>query len=121
MPFRSLRQCTYPGCTTLVQGSRCGKHPYFKESDRIAGTRQLYNSRWWREFRKKQLELYPNCYECQQAGHPVLAKDVDHPIPHRGDEALFKSITYDPRNSKCKRHHAIKTHNDVSTPPKKSF
>jgi len=122
MPFKSKRKCTYPGCNTLVNCGRCGKHVYFNESQRIEGVRALYNSQWWREFRLEQLRLYPWCADCQREGRQVRARDVDHPIPHRGDYDVFRSLMHHPDISMCKRHHSSKTYGEIHVHPiKKSF
>ena len=110
MPYRSLRQCTYPGCTRLVQGGRCNKHPYFKESDRIDGTRQLYNDPRWKHIRITQLEREPWCCDCMAQGYHVRATECDHITPNRGDPELFFK---GPFASRCKPHHSSKTKIDL--------
>ena len=48
------------------------------------------------------------CKDCwREEGRLVIATDVDHVIPHRGDERLM----WDEKNWQglCARHHGIKT------------
>ena len=49
----------------------------------------LYNNRRWRRMRAEQLDAFPLCWYCEQAGRTTAADTVDHVTPHRGDEALF--------------------------------
>lgn len=53
------------------------------------------------------LAQHPLCVECERNGRVVLATDVDHIMPHRGDKALFWSV--DNWQSLCAQHHAAKT------------
>ncbi|WP_420239986.1 HNH endonuclease signature motif containing protein [Telmatobacter bradus] len=59
--------------------------------------------------RAGHLSRYPLCVDPYKhhAGQPVLATDVDHKIPHRGDMKLF----WDKRNwrSLCHECHSYKT------------
>jgi 5-methylcytosine-specific restriction protein A len=49
--------------------------------------------------------------ECLKQSQWILAEEVDHIIPHRGDEQLMK----DPLNlqSLCRSHHSAKTAAEV--------
>lgn len=72
MPHRAKRQCTMPGCTTLVQsGSRCPEHGY-QEIKRDPNVKRLYNSRRWRKVSREQLERYPYCVECYEQGRGLV-------------------------------------------------
>ena len=68
----------------------------------------------WNKARKRYLETHPLCVECMKQGRYVKATDVDHIMPHRGDNVLF----WDQSNwqSLCHRHHSIKTRNEDHTP-----
>ena len=40
------------------------------------------------------MQLYPFCEECKRQGKPsVLATDVDHIVPHKGDPNFFGTQT----------------------------
>ena len=43
----------------------------------------------WQKARRRFLDAHPLCVACQANGRPTLATDVDHRIPHRGDQSLF--------------------------------
>ena len=123
MPYRSRRQCTYPGCHVLVQtGSRCADHVYEREIKREPSTKKLYNSKQWKEIRAQQLAQYPYCKACYEQGRGLVpATEVDHVIPHRGDETKFFAGPFD---SLCKSCHSTKTmseNNFRRAPSKKVF
>ena len=53
------------------------------------------------------LRRYPLCVHCESAGRVTAATDVDHVIPHRGDETLFwREDNWQPL---CKPCHSRKT------------
>lgn len=109
MPYQSLRQCTYPGCCTLVKSGRCAKHT--TRVRRNPGIVRLYNSSEWQVLRSAQLVKEPWCADCLYNNAKQLATDVDHIRAHRGDPKLF----FDEQNlqSLCKRHHSVKTAREV--------
>ena len=43
----------------------------------------------WRKARAGYLAHHPLCVHCLARGHVTAATDLDHIVPHRGDEALF--------------------------------
>ena len=110
MPYSSLRKCTYPGCHTLVKSGRCDIHSS-KRVERDPAIKKLYNSLRWRTMRDLQLALHPWCAECEKKDALVMATEVDHIKPHRGDPELF----FDANNlqSLCKPHHSNKTAREV--------
>jgi 5-methylcytosine-specific restriction protein A len=65
--------------------------------------RKWYSTAAWRNLRFAQLVRYPYCAFCAQTGRRTKATQVDHRVPHRGDEFRF----FDPDNlvSLCKPHH----------------
>jgi 5-methylcytosine-specific restriction endonuclease McrA len=70
--------------------------------------RKFLRSRDWRDrIRPAQLRREPLCRHCRLIGQVVLAQEVDHITPPRGDMHLMR----DPNNlqSLCKSHHARKT------------
>lgn len=103
------RRCKHGGCrnlTTNISGY-CDQH-----SDDISKYRQSSSKRGygykWRKARERHLQLYPFCEECKRQGKPaVLATDVDHIVPHKGDPNLF----WNPNNwqSLCHTCHSRKT------------
>ena len=107
MPYAALRLCTYPGCTNLVHSGRCPKHgakgSRYPRDKRVQG---LYNSKHWKQIRHEQLLNEPYCRECMKHGKRVLATEVDHIDPHKGDEVKFYA---GPFQSLCHSCHAAKT------------
>ncbi|MCY1310866.1 hypothetical protein D9M68_764060 [compost metagenome] len=61
----------------------------------------------WQMARERFLAKHPLCRKCSEQGRVVVATDVDHVIPHRGDQALF----WDERNWQplCHSCHSVKT------------
>lgn len=105
MPNRSARPCGKPGCSRLARGagSRCADHAREREQARGTAKVRGYGADW-RTLRAAHLRAHPSC------SHPecdMLATDVDHLTPHRGDDAL----RLDPDNlqSLCHSHHSSKT------------
>jgi 5-methylcytosine-specific restriction protein A len=91
--------CAEPGCNAIVPSGRCPAHT--RAVDRARGTRQQrgYDNRWARRsiaFRAQ----YPLCgmrpgnqapvmSRCHDERRTVLAAQVDHVVPHKGDLRLF--------------------------------
>ncbi len=63
--------------------------------------RKLYGTGWWRRVRLQVLERQPFC----KCGEP--ATEVDHIIPHRGDEDKFRDVKN--LQGMCKPCHSAKT------------
>jgi 5-methylcytosine-specific restriction protein A len=65
--------------------------------------RKLYQTPTWKRIRRAKLSKDPLCELCQARGRTVLARVVNHRIPHKGNWALF----VDPGNhqSTCKPCH----------------
>ncbi len=63
---------------------------------------RMYDTKW-EEYRKRFLAVNPKCYACNE-----YAIVVDHLIPHKGDEKLFKKL--DNHIQLC-----VKCHNTVTT------
>lgn len=104
MPSRSLKPCSYPGCPNLTTGGRCPLHK--RPDTRPTATERGYDAEW-RRLRAQHLRDNPWCVMCASFGKVERATEVDHIIPHKGDEAL----RLDPDNlqSMCKWHHSQKT------------
>jgi len=91
--------CAEPGCSVIVPSGRCPQHA--REVDRDRGTRhdRGYDARWVRRaatFRKRyplcgmrpggQAPVHSGCYDEHRV---TLAYQVDHVVPHKGDQGLF--------------------------------
>lgn len=61
----------------------------------------------WQKARAAYFAKHPLCVECERQGLFVVATDLDHKIPHRGDKELF----WDRSNWQglCHSCHSIKT------------
>ena len=118
MPTRAMRPCTYPGCNVLVAKGRCAAHSARIERD--SSVKKLYNNQQWQSIRRRQLTEHPWCADCLGDGRHVLATEVDHVEPHRGDAEKFFA---GPFTSLCKSHHSHKTAMEVLNiyPHKKSL
>ena len=114
MPTRPPTPCTYPRCAALVQGSsRCAAHrgvekrEYERSHQRKTANARGYNYRW-QKARLTYLKRHPLCAECERQGRVMPANEVDHIIPHRGNQVLF----WDTQNNwqgLCKPCHSRKT------------
>ena len=125
MPLMTL--CAFPGCRRPVaRGERfCAAHlEKGKKRDDEAKARAKkarerrrlenagnanargYTYRW-QKLRDRFIRQHPYCEECFRKGKLVMATDVDHIIPHRGDQRLL----YDEANlqSLCHECHSRKT------------
>ena len=76
------------------------------ESSRPNSAQRGYDWRW-RRARKIWLFKHPLCVECEKQGLSVRATDVDHIVPHRGNQVLF--WRQDNWQSLCATHHSEKT------------
>ena len=118
-----LKLCAYPGCRMPVPvtekycavhkqrgQAREAKFAQDRESRRLRykGTSSArgYSYRW-KKLRDRYIAQHPHCEECLKEGRVVLATDVDHIRPHKGDIDLL----YDETNlqSLCKSCHSRKT------------
>ena len=70
--------------------------------------RKFLRSRDWRDrLRPSQMRREPLCRHCRVLGRIVLAQEVDHIIPPRGDMHLMRD--HNNMQSLCKVHHGLKT------------
>lgn len=76
-------------------------------------TQRGYDNRWARAARAF-LRDNPLCVHHLEQGRSVPATEVDHIIPHKGDQALFWDV--DNWQSLCKRCHSAKTRKEQSKP-----
>lgn len=80
MPIRTKTHRPHPG--------RRPRHQAEPAAPRPRGYWRLYNGPW-RQARVRYLARHPYCVHCQAAGRSTPAAEVDHRIPHRGDQLLF--------------------------------
>lgn len=66
----------------------------------------------WQQARARYLGKHPLCRACEALGKVVEATDLDHIIPHRGNDALF----WDESNWQplCHSCHSVKTQKELS-------
>lgn len=110
--FRPKHGCAVKGCPNLVErGKRyCEAHADLEpkiDYDKGRSASERGYDRQWQKARKSYLTRHPLCVECLKQGKYVMATDVDHIKPHRGDKELF----WDPDNlqSLCHSCHSKKT------------
>ncbi|ONH85370.1 HNH endonuclease [Thalassospira sp. MCCC 1A02803] len=110
MPNLPTKPCAVARCGTLTRERYCEKHQaeHRKRQDERRGTaaKRGYGSKW-QKARAAFLREHPLCCQCQNEGYVVAATEVDHIIPHKGDQKLFWSRSN--WQSLCKTHHSIKT------------
>ena len=122
-----LQLCAFPGCRKPVaRGERyCCAHKEKgakRDADakakaaKVREQRRLeragnnnergYTYRWYK-LRNRFIAQHPYCEECMKQGKIVMATDVDHITPHKGDRALL----FDEKNlqSLCHACHSRKT------------
>lgn len=111
--------CAERGCSGLAEAGKkyCAKHAYLEpektEAPRKSAYARGYNKRWQRA-RQTYLANHPLCVECMKQGKYVMATDVDHIIPHRGNQNIF----WDTENwqSLCHSCHSKKTNREDHYP-----
>lgn len=69
--------------------------------------RRWYSTARWRKSRDWFLSLNPLCKHCELEGYTTAATEVDHRVPHRGDEQLFWDC--DNWSPLCQSCHSRKT------------
>jgi 5-methylcytosine-specific restriction enzyme A len=79
-----------------------------KDRDRLRGSAAARGyGRRWQKARTAWLRANPLCVHCLREGHVVVANEVDHIVPHRGNRALFWDTTN--WQSLCHTCHSAKT------------
>ena len=115
MPVKQKVPCRHPGCAALVPSGQkyCDRHRAQHTEDRRSAAGRGYGAAWQRA-RRQYLETHPLCVGGQKEGRYVKATDVDHIIPHRGDDRLF----WDETNwqALCHKHHSQKTRRKDQVP-----
>lgn len=92
LPERPLRPCKHPGCHALTRSGWCDQH-YRPRSPawgakRPSPSARGYTYRWYKAS-KSYLASHPWCAECERNSRATLATEVDHIVPHKGNQALF--------------------------------
>lgn len=109
-----LRYCAVPGCREKVTHGRCSLHHYHKRAHETRYQHgQTGYGRKWRKARTAFITRPENvlCVQCKAQGHIRRADEVDHIIPHKGDQAIFwNEANWQPL---CRMHHSIKTANEM--------
>lgn len=95
MPLRPQRPCRAQGCRALHRNANgyCDAHAdqvksHVREKPRESSTSRGYGYKW-QQARAGYLAKHPLCIRCQARGLVVVATDVDHVVPHKGDMTLF--------------------------------
>lgn len=95
-----MRFCLYPGCPKRQREAYCQEHGRRHEQQARGSSAERGYGRVWRLQAKAFLAEFPLCgmrpeglppvmSVCYLAGRVTAAEQVDHVVPHRGDQALF--------------------------------
>ena len=100
MPTAPLRPCVVPHCADFAgPRGRCLKHAQEQDHHRGSQRERGYTRRWEGAAARFKAR-YPLCgmrpngqppvmSQCYEEGRTTLAYQVDHVVPHRGDQVLF--------------------------------
>lgn len=111
MPNRPPTICAHPGCHKHTTQGRCDEHrrEQRREYDRqrVRPHWHLYNDRRWRGKHGLKRRVLNEEPICQAPGCERPSSEVDHIVPHNGDERLF----FDRANLQglCETCHSQKT------------
>lgn len=120
-----MKLCCAPGCDEIALPDlpHCEEHAAeaaerlnarrakAKLSDAAKAGAEFYTSARWRRERSLFLRQHPFCADCGDLGADVLAQEVDHIEPHRGDaQLMWDRSNWQPL---CKRCHSRKTAREV--------
>lgn len=114
MPQRALKPCAYHGCPTLVRSGYCSMHRSMRSAEvnyHDRESQRLYSTVRWQRRREQQLSNQPWCEECLRSNIYTPATDVDHVLPHKGNENIFFTGEV---QSLCKVCHSRKTAGEVN-------
>lgn len=67
----------------------------------------MYHDKRWKQLRRRKLRESPYCAVHEAKGQAIIATDVDHIVPHKGDGSLF--FDYGNLQSLCHSCHSMKT------------
>lgn len=100
MPTAPLRPCAgSPTCPNKVRSGRCPIHAAQREHQRGSQRDRGYTRRWEARARRFK-DHYPLCgmrprgqvpvmSQCYDEGRVTAGYQVDHVVPHKGNDALF--------------------------------
>ena len=109
--------CLVPGCPVIVRHGYCAPHAQARERARGTSRERGYSRRWEHAAARFKVKhplcgmrpdgLRPVMSRCYEQGIVTPATEIDHVVPHHGDQKLF----WDERNwqSLCRRCHTRKT------------
>ena len=83
MPSKNATICSYPGCTTLVRGGRCERHPYQRRPDLRPSASERGYDHHWQLIRAAYLAAHRYCSYNRKCRPGTLATEVDHKLPLR--------------------------------------
>lgn len=108
MPMMPHRPCRHPGCPEFAihNSPLCPAHTRQRDRQRDTAHERGYSYKW-HQFRTQYLKEHPLCKQCLIEGISTPATEVDHIVPHNGNERLM----WDESNLQplCKRCHSKKT------------
>ena len=95
----SVRPCATPRCPTLVEQGHCPAHSR-QQDQRRGSQRERGYTRRWEAAAKRFKDRHPLCgmrpkgqtpvmSQCYDEGRVTPVYQVDHVVPHRGDQRLF--------------------------------
>lgn len=87
--------------------SAARRHHAIKPAPRASSTARGYDY-LWQKLRRAFLSVNPLCVACARGGIDEPAIDVDHIVPHKGDDDL--RLSWNNLQSLCKRCHGKKTY-----------
>lgn len=99
MPQRTNKRCRKRGCNQLTRDPSGYCEPHRKQRKQEvqrkyeAKNGNPYNNRRWRNARAQFLANNPLCVRCKEKGIINTATVVDHITPHKGNMALFWSVS----------------------------
>lgn len=105
MSLAPARLC--PAGHRVTTPGRCRLCLQARDRERTQPLRKLYCTARWFALRAQVLNANPLCVACQREGRVTIAKEIDHVIPHRGDERLFWNLGN--LAGLCSTHHVQKT------------
>ena len=114
MPTRMKTPCSYPGCATPARGRYCDQHALAANRtnlpQRASAAARGYDHAW-RKLRAWYVTCQPLCEDCLEQDHLTLVDEVDHIIPIH----VRPDLRLDPDNlrSLCRRHHRLKSAQDI--------
>lgn len=111
MALSAKHICRHPSCGKLIDDAGyCPSHVRVEQkradAQRGSSSERGYNYRW-QKARQTFLRANPLCRHCTKLGMVRAATEVDHVIPHRGDQELFWNT--DNWQGLCKPCHSRKT------------